>query len=256
MAAAVLFRLVMLFSCPILEIDIYRYLWDGQVAAQGESPYRYSPQQVLDAKAGSNTPEQLARLAELRDSSPELKTILSRIHFENLPTIYPPVSQAVFAFCTSITPSGASIYQRMLIMKFVFMLFDLGTLAVVIALLQLAGRHIGWSLAYAWCPLVIKETANSGHCDTIAVFLTSVAILIAVRAIFHRRLDQSPGLGMSSAAVLGLAVGAKLYPLVLVPLLAASWARRFGWRQTAAAGHGLHRGLGGRALADDGRFDN
>ena len=233
--ASVLFRLAMVFSWPILEIDIYRYLWDGEVASHGQNPYRYSPQQVLDADAEAGQPQQLARLAELRDSSPAIKTVLSRVHYEDLPTIYPPVSQAVFAFCSSITPNGATVFQRLVIMKFVFVLFDLGTLAVVIALLHLAGRHIGWSLAYGWCPLVIKETANSGHGDSIAVFLTSVAVLIAVRALFHRRLSQSPGLGMSAAAVLGLAVGAKLYPLVLVPLFTASWARRFGWRQTAAA---------------------
>ncbi len=234
-AASVLFRLAMVFSWPILEIDIYRYLWDGEVAAHGENPFRYSPQQVLDANAEGGQPQQLARLAELRDSSPAIKTILSRVHYEKLPTIYPPVSQAVFAFCSSITPRGATVFQRLTIMKIVFVLFDLGTLAVVIALLHLAGRHIGWSLAYGWCPLVVKETANCGHGDAIAVFLTSVAILIAVRALFHRRSSPSAGWGMSAAAVLGLAVGAKLYPLVLVPLFAASWARRFGWRQTAAA---------------------
>ncbi len=235
-AASVILRLALVFSWPILEIDIYRYLWDGEVAAHGENPYRYSPQQVLDANDAAERPQQLARLVQLSDSSPAIKTILTRVHYENLPTIYPPVSQAVFAFCSKITPSAASVFQHLLIMKIVFVLFDLGTLAVVIALLHLAGRHIGWSVAYGWCPLVIKETANSGHMDSIAVFLTAVAILIAARALFHRRLSQWSGLGMTAAAVLALAVGAKLYALVLVPLFAASWARRFGWLQTAAAG--------------------
>ena len=45
------FRLVMLDSWPIQEIDIYRYLWDGAVTTSGISPYRYSPQQVMAQSA-------------------------------------------------------------------------------------------------------------------------------------------------------------------------------------------------------------
>ncbi len=47
--ASVLFRVVSVYSWPILEIDIYRYIWDGAVTLEGVSPYRYSPQQVLSA---------------------------------------------------------------------------------------------------------------------------------------------------------------------------------------------------------------
>ena len=35
--------------------------------------------------------------------------------------------------------------------------------------------------AYAWCPLVMKEFANSGHVDALAVFLTVAALLGLVR---------------------------------------------------------------------------
>jgi hypothetical protein len=119
-------------------------------------------------------------------------------------------------------------------MKGCFVLFDLGTLAVVIGLLRLAGRHVGWSLTYGWYPLVVKEIANSGHLDAIAVFLTSAAVLIVVSALFRKTSTCTAGVGLLAAAVLGLAVGAKLYPIVLAPLFAATWTGRFGWRQTVA----------------------
>ncbi len=263
---SVLFRLVLVFSWPIQEIDIYRYLWDGEVTAHGVSPFRYSPKQVLDADADAVPPaardavppaardavppaardavppaardavppDELRRLVELRDSSPAVATILARVHYEDLPTIYPPVSQAVFACCSFVTPQCATVFQRLAIMKGCFVLFDLGTLAVVIGLLRLAGRHAGWSLAYGWCPLVVKEIANSGHMDAIAVFLTSAAVLIAASALFRKTSSRTAGAGLLAAAVLGLAVGAKLYPVVLVPLFAATWTGRFGWRQTVA----------------------
>ncbi|MEE8450924.1 MAG: hypothetical protein V3R99_03385 [Thermoguttaceae bacterium] len=231
---SVLMRLVLVFSWPIQEVDIYRYLWDGEVAAHGESPFRYSPKQVLDADADGLLPAELGRLVELRDSSPAVATILSRVHYEELPTIYPPVSQAVFAFCSLITPQGATVFPRLAIMKGCFVLFDLGTLAVVIGLLRIAGRHIGWSLAYGWCPLVVKEIAGSGHLDAIAVFLTSAAVWIIASALFRKTSSRTAGLGLLAAAVLGLAVGAKLYPIVLAPLFAATWIGRFGWRRTIA----------------------
>src|SRR5579871_5553283 len=43
---SVVFRLLMLPSWPIQEIDFYRYLWDGQVTFHGLNSYAYSPYQV------------------------------------------------------------------------------------------------------------------------------------------------------------------------------------------------------------------
>src|SRR5579872_2664779 len=116
-AASVLFRLTLLFSDPIEEIDLYRYLWDGSVLAEGISPFRYSPQQVLAADAESHLPDDLQQLVALRDSAPEMTTILKRVHFGELPTIYPPVSQAVFALSAWLTPRTASLFVRMTLMK-------------------------------------------------------------------------------------------------------------------------------------------
>lgn len=75
---AVSFRLLLVFSVPIQEVDIYRYLWDGQVAIHGVSPFRYSPDDVLKSSSDQLLPADLTRLVELRDSSPARKTILRR----------------------------------------------------------------------------------------------------------------------------------------------------------------------------------
>ena len=55
-ASSLIFRIILLFSTPIQEIDIYRYLWDGIVSTEGVSPFRYSPQQVLEASEQPNFP--------------------------------------------------------------------------------------------------------------------------------------------------------------------------------------------------------
>ncbi|HVC93113.1 MAG TPA: hypothetical protein VND64_05450 [Pirellulales bacterium] len=246
LTASVAFRLTLLLSDPIEEIDIYRYLWDGAVSTQGVSPFRYAPDQVLAAAADDVLPADLARLVALRDGSPALRQILSRIHYGELPTIYPPVSQLVFALATWTTPRAANVWARMTVMKAWFVLFDLATLLLVIRLLRKTGRHIGWAVAYGWCPLLIKEIANSGHLDALAVFLTTFAVerTVAVSygeppssadaAIRQLPAGMNRGAAWVAALALALAVGAKLYPLVLAPLWLGSLVRRLGWR--AAAG--------------------
>ena len=156
-AGAVVCRLTLLVSDSIEEIDLYRYVWDGAVSTQGVSPFRYSPQQVLAASADDALHDDLARLVRLRDRSPELTSILRRVHFGELPTIYPPVSQVVFAGCSWLTPEGSSVSTRLTLMKAWFVVFDLTTLALVLRLLTQTGRHRGWAIAYGWCPLVIKD---------------------------------------------------------------------------------------------------
>jgi len=237
--SSVLFRALLIWSWPILEIDIYRYLWDGAVTLEGVSPYEYSPEQVRSTPAGRAAAGDLRRLIELKERSVARETVLSRIHYAELPTIYPPVSQAVFAAAVYLTPPQAGVLGRIAVMKTAFVLFDLTTLAAVIGLLGLAGKHLGWSLAYGWCPLVLKEVANTGHLDSLAVFLTMLAVFLAVRPLAadnRRRRPRRETLAVfASATLLALAVGAKLYPAVLAPLLFALWVRTSGVRRALLA---------------------
>lgn len=241
---AVGFRLTLLFSDPIEEIDLYRYLWDGEVTIVGVSPFRFSPRQVLEADSAARLPADLLKLVAVRDRSPNHLWILERVHFGELPTIYPPISQGIFALSAFCTPPQASLVTRMTIMKAWFVGFDLATLVLVILLLRWTGKPVGWSLAYGWCPLLVKEFANSGHLDALAVFLSTLAIYLAVRGLFSRpTMDIPVGASRTRHAltvcfamgVLGLAIGAKLYPIVLVPLLLWSTKRRLGWRTSMLA---------------------
>ncbi len=238
---AVAFRLTVLFSTPIQEVDLHRYIWDGVVCAEGISPYRYSPDQILAANPHSS-PE-LSRLARIRDNDPGLNYILNKLHkhFGYLPTVYPPTSQAIFALSAKTTPRGATYVTRVRIMKAWLILFDIGVVLLLIKLLSLCGKPIGLSIAYAWCPLVIKEVANSGHLDAIAVFFSTwVVYLLAISLVKAAQQKNNPtqvdrwnGWRRSLTAILlAAAVGAKLYPIVLAPLVLLISLRQFGWRQT------------------------
>lgn len=240
--SAIVFRMVMLFSLPIQEVDIYRYLWDGAVSTAGVSPFRYSPQRVSSADLALIEDEDLSRLAKMRDDDPALAEILGRVHFPELPTIYPPTSQAVFAAANLTTPSSSSVLTRVFIMKAWFIGFDIATLFVVIGLLRRCAKPVGLCVIYAWCPLLMKEVANSGHLDAIAVFLTTLGLYLVVRSLGFQpgssdnRRTQAKTLGNAVLAgiVLALAVGAKLYPIILAPLVFFSLAKKLGWRLTFA----------------------
>ena len=232
----VVFRGLLLFADPIEEIDIYRYLWDGAASVNSVSPLRYAPQQVLAAQDGDGMPDDLAKLVAVRDRSPALTEILNRVHFAELPTIYPPVSQVVFALATATTPVHANVAARMTIMKAWFVGFDLLTIVMVFNLLRLCGLPSSGVIIYAWCPLVIKEFANSGHLDSLAVFLSTLACYVSARTLFPTARPSSSepndrAFALYTAAfVFGLAAGAKLYPVVLAPLFLATVLVRRRWR--------------------------
>ncbi len=250
--AALLYRLILLPTPPIQEVDIYRYLWDGIVVSHGINPFCYPPQAVREARLGEVGDPQLARLVQVRDADPHVLTLLARIHYAELPSVYPPVSQAVFAAAARTAPTQASIAQRILILKIWLLGFDLATGALVLMLLRETGRPPGMFLLYAWCPLVLKEFCNSGHLDAIAVFLTTLAMWFAVRSAASgrgraggeaqdagREPDSSSGrrgcYALAGGLVLALAVGAKLYPVWLFPLFAALVLRHLGWRWFVAS---------------------
>ena len=222
LAPALLFRILLAPTSMIQEIDIYRYLWDGAVAAQGVSPYRYAPADVDAADAGEQLPADLRRLVALRDNSREAADLLRRIHYAEIPTVYPPVSQMVFASAYMLTPSGMSVPARVLALKSLLLIFDVGVIGLLSLLLKRVDRSPGWVVAYAWCPLVLKEFANSGHLDSIAVFFSTAAVWGVVEFVVAPTGRSSRTALFGSAAALALGVGAKLYPLILLPVLLAA----------------------------------
>ena len=254
---AIVFRAVVLVSEPIQEVDIYRYIWDGAVLDEGVNPYQYSPANVRNTIEASslfaddgppddsppddspsngspsegNSAEELAKLAAMAKAQPGLREVLRRVHFGELPTVYPPVSQYVFRFAHRLTPEDANAVLHTRVMKSIIVLFDLGVMGVLCLLLIELGKNPAWCVAYGWSPLVVKEFANSGHLDSIAVFFVILAVWCAVRACSSK---HSSVLVLASAVSLGLGVGSKLYPIVLFPLLAAFVWRNFGHKGTIA----------------------
>jgi hypothetical protein len=152
----ILFRITLLNTQPTLSEDIYRYLWDANVARHAINPYDYAP--IAD------------ELAELRDQE-----IYPNINHKEIPTVYPPVLQIVFNIAYRIHPS-------ILFFKFVFVLFDLLTAFVlyhILKHLQMSSKHL---IIYLWNPLLITEVAASGHAEPVGVFFLSLTLFWALKS--------------------------------------------------------------------------
>jgi hypothetical protein len=255
--ASIFFRLVMLFSHPIQEVDLYRYLWDGAVTGEGVSPFAHSPQSILRAVTQPNivdlvkdpvpegsltrstTLESTQHLVRLVEREPGIREALNRVHFPELPTIYPATSQAVFGLVDVTTPPQSSLLTRVFIIKGWLIGFDIATLFTVIAMLRCLNKPMTWCIAYGWCPLLMKEVAGSGHLDAIAVFLTTLTVYLLVRLLTSKtKLEMSRFATHGWLVVIGtlfaLAIGAKIYPIILAPLLISCVIAKLGWRFSIA----------------------
>lgn len=215
---AMAFSAVLLPMRPTLSDDMYRYVWDGRVQANGINPYRYPP----DAE----------QLSHLRDD-----TIWASINRKSAVTIYPPGAELLFASLWRIAPDSI----------FLVKLFLVGcALAggwLLAHLLRVLGERPERILIFLWNPLVIFEVAHSAHVDTLYIPLMVGALLLRATAPASR-IDEryEAGIGL----LLGAAVLIKLYPAIL---LAPLWSVRDGngcrrWRLALPLAMGVTVALG------------
>ncbi|MEX0745481.1 MAG: glycosyltransferase family 87 protein [Phycisphaeraceae bacterium] len=200
-------RALMIPSTPMLETDYFRYLWDGAVVAHGHNPYAHAPEAVLNGEA----PVELVELGEASG------LVLERVNHPWLTTIYPPTAQAGFALAHTASP------WRIEGLRLVWFLFDLVTLGLLIGLLRQLALPLSALLIYWWNPLLIREGYNTAHMEMTLLPFVVAALWLAVR---HRLL--------ASGIALAMAVGAKLWPVLLLPTLLRQCGGRWNRIGTAA----------------------
>lgn len=245
---ALLFRGQMLATPLILERDVYRYVWDGDIARLGVDPFGQSPEAVaklhlwLRVQAVPPNNHELhptwipvIRSANALAEDPRMRATLERVYYPSVPTIYPPASQLVFQTLCTMT-HGLDSDATVDVFRAVFALLDIACGLAVIVLCKQHGIDGVHAMLYLWCPLAVKEFANSGHMDVLA----NLPLLLAL--IAWSAFERSFRLGWLalSGALIGIAICAKLYAAVLVPLFGVRlWCfRAVGHKRSRVAAFG------------------
>ncbi|MGB8212595.1 MAG: glycosyltransferase family 87 protein [Anaerolineales bacterium] len=202
-AVAVLAQAILVFNRPTLSDDMYRYVWDGRVQAQGISPYRYPP----------SAPE----LANLQDGN-----IYPSINRSTDVTVYPPAAEAAFALLWRIWPDRVHWFQAAMALG--------GSIAGVLlaGMLHDLKRSPKRLLIYLWSPLLAYETAHSAHVD-------GLVLPLLVGAWWARVRERDGLVGF----LLGIATAMKLYPALLLPFLWRPRHPRGRWAMPLAFGAAL-----------------
>jgi len=176
-------RAVLVPQRPYLSSDVYRYAWDGQVQRSGINPYRYVPE--------------AAELSQLRDDK-----IFPNIPGEdrNWTSPYPPVAQMVFLGVASVWPMSVTA------VKAAMASFDMLAVAMLMLVLVRTGLDPAKAIIFAWHPLVIFESAHSGHIEPVYV-----AFLVAGLLAWSHSKSTLAGVALGMAAMV------KFYPLLVLP---------------------------------------
>ncbi|MFV1958605.1 MAG: glycosyltransferase 87 family protein, partial [Planctomycetota bacterium] len=194
LAVGLLIRAPFFFSAPILEDDAWRYLWDGAVLAHGLDPYANAPADLLAGKGPAEEP--------WPDLVEEGRAVLERVNHPRLKTIYPPVAQGAFALAHRLAPwKGTGL-------RLVWLALDLAVLGLLLVVLGAAAGRT-WQVAIYWLnPLLVKEVYNSMHMEPVLLAFSTGALVLASR----RRVRAAAG-------GLALAIGAKIWPVLWLPLV-------------------------------------
>jgi alpha-1,6-mannosyltransferase len=184
---AATFRAELVSKRPFLSTDAYRYIWDGRVQAAGISPYRYVP----------NAQE----LAFLRDN--DIYPKVNRKDYALTP--YPPTAEALYFLIYLIHPLSLTAF------KAAMSLFDLIAIIAIMLVLARARLDPARAIILAWHPLLIFESAHSGHIES-----AFIALLVLALLAWSYQKHALAGTSLALAATI------KVYPAMLLPAFICS----------------------------------
>lgn len=185
----IIFRIVLVPVLPSLSDDGFRFIWDGWLQWQGINPFMYQPNH--------------SELA-IFHSLDLYKNLNSATYF----TVYPPVSQIIFALGGLFYPFGWMVAYVVIKLLFV----GIECLGVFLLSRMVQPKAL---LLYAWNPLVLVEVAGQPHNEALLVTWL-------IGTIWALQNDRPK----TALVLITLAMWTKLYPALLIPFV----LNRTGWR--------------------------
>ncbi len=170
--------------------DVSRYLWEGARTLSGDSVY---------AQAAADAP------AAWRDSN------WAGMNNKDKFTAYPPLAQALFAFCVAVDDSAVP-------MKLLFVAAEMAMLFLLLSELRRRRLPEANLALVAFNPVLLLSTAAEAHFDSVFV----LAMLLALSSATRRR-------AAAAWIWLAIAVDLKIVAIVLAPLLLRCLGDRRLW---------------------------
>lgn len=203
----IVFRILLLFSVPNLSDDVYRFIWDGRLLAEGINPFAHLPEEVI----------------KMRQVPGITNHLFQQLNSPAYYTIYPPVLQAIFWFNAKLFPTN--VFQAIMCFKFIIVLAETGTILIIPLVLKRLQLPVQSVLLYTLNPLVIAELAGNVHFEAVMIFFVVLAFLALLQSKTYR-----------SAAYLSLGISSKLIPVLFVPLIIKKLGLKQGVTYTVVSG--------------------
>jgi glycosyltransferase involved in cell wall biosynthesis len=176
----IVLHIIALAGIPAFEDDYYRFIWDGWRSVSTGTPYGTPPSVFF---GNDQVP-------------PALQSVLDGVNNPDVPTIYGPALEIVFA------GSFALFGTQLIGLRLIFA--GLNLVLITMMLRRYAPERVA---LYAWNPLAISEIALHAHPDGImAVVLFGGVMLLKTRPLL-------------AGLLFALAAGVKLVALAAWPLL-------------------------------------
>lgn len=182
----IVFRLLFLFSIPSLSDDYFRFIWDGQLMANGLNPFDFKP-------------------SEVQLNFPNKELLLTGMNSPNYYTVYPPLAQLVYWLSAKISPN--SILGSIITLRSILLLAEVGVVILLPRLLSLLKINPINAVWYILNPLVIVEISGNLHFEGVVIFFLLLAVYML--AINKSKL---------ASLAWALAAATKLIPLLLLPI--------------------------------------
>ncbi|MCE7992881.1 MAG: hypothetical protein HEP71_12910 [Roseivirga sp.] len=192
------FRVVFLVVTPHLSDDYFRFTWDGELQLEGESAFRFVPNDYREHFAGDSL--NLQKFEELYKAHSQ--EFPAGINSKQYHSVYPPVSQFVFAISSLI---GSPNEGNIVVMRLIMLLAEVVSFFILRRLLQAHGRAL-WLTGFYWLnPLVIIELTGNLHFEGFAI----TGLLLSLFFLVQRKTARA---GMT----LALAICTKVNPIFLM----------------------------------------
>lgn len=199
---ALILRLSLLLSFPLLSDDFYRFFWDGAQIFHGINPFSFTPKELL----------------AFNYSWVDLK-LFEKMNSPLYYSVYPPINQLAFLL-TALAGKG-NLLSSIVVLRLFILIFDLGNIYLIKKLLHRFKISECFVFLYALNPLAIVELTGNLHFEAVMIFFTLLSFWLLVKNKW-----------ILASVALAFAVCAKLLPLLFLPL----FIKHIGFKKTIYAG--------------------